>query len=73
MNKENDVREAFAVQAKWCLKLNSPLTARLMAGLGQSLDRHTRTGKTVLVWPGDGVERILATGDAHGREVNWSG
>ena len=52
MNKETGVREAFAVQAEWCLKLNSPLTARLMAGLGHSLDRHTKTGNIVLDWAG---------------------
>jgi len=52
------VREAFATQAGWCVKLGSPFTARLLEGLGHDLDRATRTGRTVLDWPGNP--------DAHG-------
>ncbi len=52
MTQEALVRDAFAKQAEWCGKLGSPFTARLMAGLGQRLDRSTVAGRTVLDWRG---------------------
>lgn len=52
MNNEKEVREAFAAQAKWCAMLGSPLTAALVEGLGQRLDRSTEVGRTVLDWQG---------------------
>jgi hypothetical protein len=52
MNKEIEVREAFAAQAKWCAILGSPLTAALVEGLGQQIDRKTGTGRIILDWDG---------------------
>ena len=52
MTTEKDVRDAFAAQAVWCEKLGSPLTALLMAGLGRSLNRETKVGRTILDWQG---------------------
>jgi len=52
MPNEILVRRAFADQAKWCAKLGSPFTARLVAGLSQNLDRSSKTGKTILEWSG---------------------
>ena len=66
---EARVRLAFADQARWCDALGSPFTARLMRLLGAGLDRATRTGRTVLDWPGgapdsrgDAVPLRLAAG-----------
>lgn len=52
MSGQSLVRDAFFDQAKWCERLGSPLTARLMEGLGRSLDEKTATGKGVLNWQG---------------------
>jgi hypothetical protein len=52
MNNEKEVREAFAAQAKWCATMGSPLTAALVEGLGQRLDRSSEVGRTVLDWQG---------------------
>jgi hypothetical protein len=52
MYNEKEVREAFAAQAKWCATLGSPLTAALVEGLGQRLDRSSEVGRTVLDWQG---------------------
>mgnify|MGYP001814842172 CR=1 FL=1 len=52
MTTESHIRESFAVQAHWCEKLGSPLTARLLAGLGEKLDRATKSGRRVLTWQG---------------------
>ena len=65
---EARVRRAFADQARWCDALGSPFTARLMRVLGADLDRATRTGRTILDWPGapdalgDAVPLRLAAG-----------
>ena len=65
---EARVRRAFADQARWCDALGSPFTARLMRVLGTGLDRTTRTGRTILDWPGapdalgDAVPLRLAAG-----------
>lgn len=41
----------------WCAKLGSPFTAQLMAGLEHSLDRQTKTGRTILDWQGQSDAR----------------
>ncbi len=60
MQNEAEIRATFAKQAVWCEQLGSPLTARLMQGLGAALDRSTQTGRRVLDWQG----RADALGDA---------
>ena len=60
MQSEDEIRATFAKQAVWCERLGSPLTARLVAGLGVHLDRSTKTGRRVLNWQG----RADALGDA---------
>jgi hypothetical protein len=50
---EAAVRAAFAAQAKWNARLGSPFMAALCSGLGEALDRSTRTGARLLDWPGD--------------------
>ena len=60
MQTEAQIRATFAKQAVWCAQLGSPLTARLVAGLGVALDRSTKTGRRVLDWQG----RADALGDA---------
>ena len=60
MQDEAEIRATFAKQAVWCEQLGSPLTARLMDGLGTALDRSTKTGRRVLDWQG----RADALGDA---------
>lgn len=52
MNTETRVRVSFAVQARWCEKLGSPFTARLLEGLGADLDHTTMSGHRVLTWQG---------------------
>lgn len=47
------IRAHFLAQAKACDGLGSPFTARLCRILAQHLDEGTRTGRTVLGWPGD--------------------
>lgn len=47
------VVETIREQAGWCAKLGSPFTARLLEAVGAMLDRSTRTGRTMLDWPGD--------------------
>jgi hypothetical protein len=51
--RELVVREAFAEQAAWCVRLASPLTAMLCDLLGRKLDRSTLVGRRVLDWPGE--------------------
>ena len=52
-DRETAVRGAFAEQARWCTRLNSPLTARLCTLLGLRLDRESAVGRRLLDWPGD--------------------
>jgi hypothetical protein len=52
------VREAFAEQAKWCLKLGSPFTALLCEVLGERLTQRTRTERRVLQWPGNPLPQV---------------
>jgi hypothetical protein len=47
------VRESFAEQAQWCLKLGSPFTALLCQTLGDHLDEDTVIGRDILSWTGD--------------------
>lgn len=60
MCQEEQIRDSFAKQAIWCEQLGSPLTARLMAGLGARLDQSTKTGRRILGWKG----QADALGDA---------
>jgi hypothetical protein len=52
MQSEDEIRATFEKQAEWCEVLGSPLTARLVAGLGERLDHSTATGRRVLRWDG---------------------
>lgn len=45
------LRAAFATQARWCERLDSPLTARLCLALGATIDGSTETGRRLLDWP----------------------
>ncbi|HYG48062.1 MAG TPA: DUF2332 family protein [Allosphingosinicella sp.] len=49
---EAAVRAAFARQAEWAVKLDSPFMALLCRLLGERLDRSTDLGRRVLDWPG---------------------
>jgi hypothetical protein len=49
----DEIRVHFLAQAKACDDLGSPFTARLCRILARHLDASTRTGRTVLGWPGD--------------------
>ncbi len=50
--RERAVRTAFAEQAVWAEKLESPFMARLTAAIGKGLDRSTAVGRRLLDWPG---------------------
>lgn len=76
---EAAVRGAFARQAEWATKLDSPFMARLCGLLGERLDRSTETGRRVLGWPGTdpfgdalplrltgGLHALVRRGDAPG-------
>lgn len=52
MKSEKNIRSSFEIQAGWCAKLGSPFTALLLRGLGQNLDRTTKTGQRILDWVG---------------------
>jgi hypothetical protein len=45
-------RTAFARQAEWAVKLDSPFMARLCGLLAERIDRTTEVGRRVLDWPG---------------------
>lgn len=49
---ETAVRAAFARQAEWATKLDSPFMEGLCRLLGARLDRSTEVGRRVLDWPG---------------------
>jgi hypothetical protein len=49
---EAAARAAFARQAEWAEKLESPFMARLCRVIGKRLDRGTEAGRRVLGWPG---------------------
>jgi hypothetical protein len=77
---EADVRAAFARQAYWAEKLDSPFMVRLCTLLGERLDRDTEVGRRVLDWPGTadsfadalplrltgGLHALVRRGDAPG-------
>jgi hypothetical protein len=50
---EAAVRAAFARQAEWAAKLDSPFMEILCRLLGERLDRSTQAGRRVLDWPGN--------------------
>jgi len=50
--RERAVRAAFAEQAVWAEKLESPFMARLTAAIGAGLDRSSEVGRRILDWPG---------------------
>jgi hypothetical protein len=50
--RERAVRAAFADQAVWAEKLESPFMARLTAVIGARLDRSGQVGRRLLDWPG---------------------
>jgi hypothetical protein len=49
---EASIRAAFARQAQWAIKLDSPFMAKLCGLLAERLDRSTEAGRRVLDWPG---------------------
>lgn len=77
---EAAVRAAFARQAEWAAKLDSPFMAMLCRLLGERLDRSTEAGRRVLDWPGEadpfgdalplrltgGLHALVRRGDAPG-------
>ncbi|MEA3053865.1 MAG: hypothetical protein QOG72_2768 [Sphingomonadales bacterium] len=77
---EAAVRSAFARQAHWAEKLDSPFMVRLCALLGERLDRTSALGRRVLDWPGNadsftdalplrltgGLHALVRRGDAPG-------
>ncbi len=48
---EAEVRAAFARQAQWAARLDSPFMEALCRLLGERLDRSTEAGRRVLDWP----------------------
>ena len=58
--RESAVRAAFAEQARWCRKFESPFTARLCDLLGKRLTPESPLGTKILSWPGN----PFAKGDA---------
>ena len=53
MNTEERVRKSFIDQADICGRLGSRFMKHLLAGLGERIDKSSRTGKRVLEWQGD--------------------
>ena len=53
MADEQTNRAAFLKQEHYCTTMDAPITARICAGLSESLDRTTRTGARALDWPGE--------------------
>jgi len=49
---ETAVRAAFARQAEWAARLDSPFMELLCRLLGERLERSTELGRRVLEWPG---------------------
>lgn len=47
------IREAFTSQAAFCESSGSPLTAKVLLALADTLDHSTRTGARILDWQGD--------------------
>lgn len=53
------IRDAFHLQARYCAAAGSPLTAEVVAALGDILDHSTRTGRRILDWTGDPIVDAL--------------
>ena len=53
------IRNAFRHQASGCRAMNSPLTAKILETLADTLDHSTRTGARILDWPGDPMADAL--------------
>lgn len=49
------IQDAFHLQAKYCAAAGSPLTAEVVAALGDILDHSSRTGARILDWTGDPI------------------
>lgn len=52
-DRHEAIRAAFRLQARFCAASGSPLTARIIDTLADTLDTTTRTGARILDWPGD--------------------
>ncbi|HEX8574321.1 MAG TPA: DUF2332 domain-containing protein [Allosphingosinicella sp.] len=77
---ESGARAAFARQAHWAEKLESPFMAQLCKVIGERLDRGSAAGRRVLDWPGTadsfadalplrltgGLHALVRRGDAPG-------
>ena len=53
MKTEERVRKSFIDQADICGRLGSRFMEHLLAGLGERIDKSSRTGKRVLEWQGE--------------------
>ena len=53
------IRDAFHLQATYCAAAGSPLTAEVVAALGDIVDHSTRTGARILDWAGDPIVDAL--------------
>ena len=53
MDREAEVRAAFAKQAHYCTQLAAPFTALLCSLAAERLDRSTTAGRRILDWPGN--------------------
>lgn len=54
---DHPTRAAFRDQARSCAALGSPLTARLLDGLADTISAESATGARLLAWPGDATSR----------------
>ena len=57
--EENAIRDAFRMQASFCIASGSPLTGEVCAALAERMDRKTRTGAAILDWQGDPMADAL--------------
>ncbi len=54
------VRKALLDQAKWCIKLGSPIMSEILIAIEAALDDSTATGRSALAWQGDPHTDALA-------------
>lgn len=59
MADEPTNRLAFRQQAAFCAAMAAPITAAICDALATALTRDSRTGRTVLDWPGDPIPDAL--------------
>lgn len=59
MADESTNRSAFRQQAAFCAAMAAPITAAICEALVTALTRDSRTGRTVLDWPGDPIPDAL--------------